>query len=62
VIPVQVWIGRPGIRPAHYTLPAVPRIGDLIRTRDVAAARVYEVAWALDVDGSGLTEAHVYAR
>ena len=35
---------RPG---EEYEVDAVPRIGDLVRTRSVAAARVTDVKWDL---------------
>jgi len=32
----------------QYEVPAVPRIGDLVRTQYLAAARVTDVSWNLE--------------
>lgn len=36
---------RPGIPDEEYEVSAVPRIGDLISTGHMAAARVQDVVW-----------------
>lgn len=58
---LQLWIDH---EPGEYFVvesDAVPRIGDVISTAHVAAARVRSVAWSIDTKRTPQVIVNVYA-
>lgn len=60
MIPIIVLSSRPGVPSDSYQVPAVPHVGDLIRTPSIPAARVSDVQWSLT--DAGETTITVYVR
>jgi len=46
-VKITVISGRPGVPEEEYEVAAVPRVGEIVSTRLMAAARVEEVKWML---------------